>query len=353
MSRATTRTPLSVSMAIAVLTACARARVSALLEGPPGVGKTSIVRQVGGALGLPVHTLIGSNCDPVDIAGLPWVDQGRLLRALYPEIEACVAAPGLLFLDELTTVPPSVQAPLMRVLLERNCGGVPLHPDTIVVAACNAPEHAPSAVELSAATVNRLGRYPFLPTLGEIQGWFAGRPAEEPWSVEARDFSATLEAAPDLIQCDPPQAAVDAGASWGSPRAWELGLRALAQWGKDDDVGLAILEGFVGPEKALAYLAIRRMRQHLPSISTIQGNPAGAPVPSDRTHQIAALGLLARVADSDAWAAWIYAARLEPEVGAACGRVLLNRQPQASKHAQAGKASQIKLLASVKKGAKS
>ena len=350
MAKSATRSPLSIATTIGVLVCCAKAHVSALLEGPPGVGKTSIIRELGKLLSLPVHILIGSNCDPVDIAGLPWIDQGKLLRALYPEIQACIDAPGILFLDELTTVPPSVQAPLMRVFLEHNCGGVSLHRDTVIFAACNPPEHAPNAVELSAATVNRIGRYPFCPTLDEVKGWFSSRP--EKWGVEGRDFAATLEAEPGLVQFEPPQASIDAGASWGSPRAWELGLRAFAEHGKDDDLGLEILSGFTGPDQALAYLAIKRMRTHLPSISTIQGDPASAPVPANRSHQIAALGLLARVADTDAWAAWVYAARLEPEIGAACGRVLLNRQPQASRHSQAGKASQIKLLASVKKGVK-
>jgi len=346
---------LSYTQATNAVLACFRAKRTALLVGPPGIGKTALIRDVATRVNLPLHTLIGSNCDAVDLAGLPWIRRGELARAMYPEIAACMTAPGILFLDELTTVPPSVQAPLMRLFLERCAGGQALHADSVVVAACNAPEHAPNAAELSAATVNRIIRLHYVPTYDEIRRFFDGADGREEslYRAEARDFSATLACEPGLLHLTPPQVSVDAGTPWGSPRAWEIGLAVLAQHGQDDDVGLALLAGAVGEDSALAYLAIKRLRARLPSVDAIIADPIGAVVPAERTHQIAALGLLSRERDQDVWAAWIYADRLTLEIGAAVARILMSRAPNnRARHVAPGTAAQLRLLAKIRQGGK-
>jgi hypothetical protein len=312
---------------------------------------------------MPCHELLASNCDAVDIAGLPYIVDGVLRRALITQIQACVEAPGLLFLDELTSVPPSVQAPLMRLLLEHYAGSVALHPESCVVGAANRPEECPGGIEMSAASINRVIKIvDFMPTLDEIRAFFdsVGNP-ETRLHEEFLDFSATLSVNSDLLDMTPPRAAIDAGAPFASPRAWERGLRAYASYcekagvgfnvGKDeDDIGYAILSGAVGEAKAIAFLAIRKMRKHLPSIDDILRDPVKAKVPEQKDRQIAAVGLLARVADKDLWASWIYTERLLPEISAACARVLMTRVPQgASKWFQLGKKAQIDGLAKVRR----
>jgi len=311
---------------------------------------------------LPFGVVTG-NCDAVDIAGLPYIVDGVLRRALISQIQACVEAPGLLFLDELTSVPPSVQAPLMRLLLEHYAGSTPLHPESCVVGAANRPEECPGGIEMSAASINRVIKIvDFMPTLDEIRAFFdsVGNP-ETRLHEEFLDFSATLSVNSDLLDMTPPRAAIDAGAPFASPRAWERGLRAYASYcakagvgfnvGKDeDDIGYAILSGAVGEAKAIAFLAIRKMRKHLPSIDDILRDPVKAKVPEQKDRQIAAVGLLARVADKDLWASWIYTERLLPEISAACARVLMTRVPQgASKWFQLGKKAQIDGLAKVRR----
>lgn len=341
------QTKLAVKAAVA-------AKKTILIQGPPGVGKSSLIRDVGDSLDLPVHELIASNCDAVDIAGLPYVSQGVLKRALLPEILACVEQPGILFLDELTAVPASVQGPLMRLLLERVAGGTRLHKDSTVVAACNRPEECPGGVELSAATINRMIKIvDFAPSLDEIRGFFhnvVGQEEENEILIgEARDFAATLSVQPDLVTMSPPKVAIDAGAPFGSPRAWETGLRVFAAHGAvEDDVGFALLDGAVGQHAAATFTGIRKMRKHLPSVDQVCEDPTKAPVPEKKDHQIAAIGLLARVADKDGWAAWVYAHRITSEIGIAAGRILMTRpQPGPSKWAAIGRKLQIDLLSKV------
>lgn len=349
---------LSFAQARTAVVAAMRANIAVILVGPPGIGKTALLRAAAADVGKPCHELLGSNLDATDIAGLPYVVDGQLRRALLAQIHACAVAPGVLFLDELTTVAPSVQAPLMRLFLERQAGDTKLHADSVVVGAANRPEECPGGIELSAATVNRVVKLEYAPTLGELQAFFDGLGDEgSRLRDESIDFAATLGVSPDLLDMAPPRAAIDAAAPFGSPRAWERGLRAYAAYCEaagvgsgtgqdDDDVAFAILAGAVGETKAIAFLAIRKQRKFLPSVEEICRDPGAAKLPEQKDRQLAATGLLARVADRDTWAAWIYAERLLPEIGVACARMLSGRVAKGSaKNAKAGAAAQLKLLA--------
>jgi hypothetical protein len=355
---------LNYKQAASAVAACLRAKRAGMLVGSPGVGKTSLVRDASDAIQKTCYDLIASNMDPTDVAGLPFRDPetGRVLRELFPEIRAVVDGPGVLFLDEATTMPKSVEGPLLRLALERNAGGMPLHPDSAVLLACNPPEQAPGGIELSAAMVNRVVVMKYQPGFDEVQSYFNGEPvraeplvlSEEAFhkacAAEFADFAATLAHATDLIVYDPPRASIDQGEPWASPRGWEIGLSCLAaHGGLEDEVGFALLAGSVGPAAGGSYLAIRKLRVHLPSIDEIKSNPTKANVPRQDDQQIAALGVLARVAQDDVWAAWTYAARMKPEIGAAAGRVLMNKVPQRSPHAKSGKKAQVDLLAKVKR----
>lgn len=347
----------------AAVACCIRARRTALLVGAPGVGKTMCVRDAAAAVGLPCYDLIASNMDPTDIAGLPYRDArtGHVCRELFPEIRAVVEEAAVLFLDEATTMPKSVEGPLLRLALERNAGGAPLHPGSSVIMACNPPDQAPGGIELSAAMINRVVVLRYAPDLAEIISYFNGEPVQatpnvldedafqKACLVEFADFAATVSHVTDLITYDPPPASIDQGEPWASPRAWEIGLSCLAaNGGAEDDVGTALLAGAVGPLSADAYLAIRKLRAKLPSIEQIRGNPVKATVPAEMDYQIAALGVLARVAQTDVWAAWIYAERLLPDIGAAAGSFLQHKHvPSYSKWAVLGQKAQVALLEAV------
>src|SRR6516164_5849203 len=143
--------------AVAALGVAVAARVPVLLWGAPGTGKTSTIRAMAEKMGWPCETVIASIREPSDFAGLPVV-VGDGVRFAPPgwARRLAEAGRGLLFLDELSTAPPAVQAALLRVVLERVVGDLALPEDVAVVAAANPPEQAADGWDLSAPLANRL-----------------------------------------------------------------------------------------------------------------------------------------------------------------------------------------------------
>src|SRR5258708_11689523 len=133
------------------------AGVPVVLWGSPGTGKTSVGRALAEDLDWPLEVVIGSIREPADFAGMPIVVNGGV-RMAPPAwaIRLAESGVGLLFLDELTTSPPAVQAAMLRVVLERVVGDLALPPGVRVVAAANPPEEAAEGWDLAPALANRL-----------------------------------------------------------------------------------------------------------------------------------------------------------------------------------------------------
>ncbi|MFF4624534.1 VWA-like domain-containing protein [Nonomuraea jabiensis] len=144
----------AVREAVAVAVA---ANLPVILWGAPGTGKTSSVLALGARLGLPVEVVVGSIREPSDFSGLPVLRDGGTWFAPPRWAERLAeAGHGLLFLDELTTAPPAVQAAMLRVVLERTVGDLTLPDEVRIVAAANPPDQAADGWDLSAPLANRL-----------------------------------------------------------------------------------------------------------------------------------------------------------------------------------------------------
>lgn len=128
--------------------------------GEPGIGKTAALTQLAEALDLPLTTVIASVHEPSDFAGLPVVgddpaEQGVPMAPPDWAVRLVRAGRGLLFLDELSTAPPAVQAALLRLVLERRIGALRLPPGVRIVAAANPRSSAADGWELSPPLANR------------------------------------------------------------------------------------------------------------------------------------------------------------------------------------------------------
>ncbi|MCB1639409.1 MAG: AAA family ATPase, partial [Thiothrix sp.] len=83
-----------------------------MLWGPPGVGKSQLVAQVGARHQAPVLDIRLSQMEPSDLRGIPFREGGRVewaIPAMLPDAGRH-GERGILFLDEITSAVPSVSA---------------------------------------------------------------------------------------------------------------------------------------------------------------------------------------------------------------------------------------------------
>lgn len=361
--------PLNLAQTAQAVAACVRAGRVPLVLGPPGVAKTALARIIAPILGearalaeYPAEICVLANYDAVDLGGLPMAtEDGGAARRLFGSFKRAAESPRLLVLDEFFSTPPSTQGPAARVVLERVAGEEELHQDTRVITIANPPEQTPGGIQAAAMLINRVIILICRPEVTEIARYFRDpKGANEAIAAAARsivldpevyagrredlaiELSYVIEHNVDLVCFDPPDASINDGAPFASPRALEAMIEVLAAIDTDSDesrVVQAIAEGAIGQSAAAKYLAIRKARARLPKVDEIVSNPDTARVPADdeRDVQLAAISLVLQVARTDTGAAWVYLDRFPDEMVMAISKALAVHWKCTSKWGPAGR----------------
>ncbi|MEU7530098.1 MoxR family ATPase [Saccharothrix sp. NPDC042600] len=279
------------------LTLAVSADLPVLLWGEPGIGKTAALTQLADALDLPLTTVIASVHEPSDFAGLPVVGDDPAVQGVPmapPDwaVRLVRAGRGLLFLDELSTAPPAVQAALLRVVLERRIGALTLPPGVRIVAAANPRSSAADGWELSPPLANRFVHLQWAHDHDVVVRGLGGTwpraelprldPGRLPDAVAyaRRAVCELLAARPNLVH-QLPKDETRRGGPWPSPRSWEMALRLIAFATAADvsrDVLSMLVRGTVGDGPGLELLASLD-RMDLPDPESLLANPAAAVLP--------------------------------------------------------------------------
>ncbi|CAL9280513.1 AAA family ATPase [Streptomyces sp. SudanB182_2057] len=303
-----------------------------LLWGEPGIGKTAALTQLAASLDLPLTTVIASVHEPSDFSGLPVIGDDPAARGvpMAPPrwaVELVRAGRGLLFLDELSTATPAVQAALLRVVLERRVGELRLPPGVRIVAAANPWASAADGWELSPPLANRFVHLHWVHDRDVVVRGLGGvwPRAELPRLVPERLPEAVafarravrgfLEVRPTLIH-RLPSTETRRGGAWPSPRSWEAALTLLAfgtAAAASREVLALLVRGAVGDGPGLELLA-HLDRMDLPNPETLLADPSSAVLPERGDLRQAALeALVAAVGarpERQRWeAAWAVLAR--------------------------------------------
>ena len=337
----------------AALAVAVGARVPVLLWGGAGLGKSSAVREMATAAGLLCETVIASIREPSDFAGLPIVAEGGKTVSFAPPSWAerlSSAGSGVLFLDEISTAPPAVQAALLRVVLERTVGDLALPDEVSVVAAANPPEQAADGWDISPPLANRFCHLDWDLQAGEwADGILAGfrQPAvpvlpAERVQAEVTAARATVGAfvgaRPHLLHAHPGNEAAS-GRAWPSPRSWDMAARLLAAaktGGAAETVTALLVAGAVGPGAAAEFLAWREDLD-LPDPEAVLRDPASFRLPDrgDRAYAALASVTAAVIADNtpQRWeAAWHAIAAAtggsQSDIAVAAVRSLIAHRPE-------------------------
>lgn len=303
---------------IAALSVAVGANVPVIIWGPPGCGKTTTVTAMAQANDWPLEVVIASIREPSDFAGLPHLS-GSGVSLAPPRWAERLAdeGQGLLFLDELSTAAPSVQAALLRVPIERTVGDLELPDEVRIVAAANRQDEASGTWDLSAPMANRFCHLSWDPSARDIaDGFISGFPVpdiaklpsnwEDGLAENLASIGAFLRHRPELAVALPDDNSA-AGRAWPSPRSWEMAARLLTAADAaavDEETTALLVSGAVGPGPSLEYLAWRKDLD-LPDPEFVLLNPEELEVPQRNDRALAVISsVVAAVADDPTPERW-------------------------------------------------
>jgi len=277
-------------------------RQPVFIWGAPGVGKSQVVALVARKQGLSLVDVRAVLLDPVDLRGLPHIDNNRRACWCPPEFLP-VDGKGILFLDELNAAPPLVQAACYQLVLDRRLGEYRLPDGWGIVAAGNRETDRAVTHRMPSALANRFVHLDFDVDANEWLTWAQGNDI-------AAEVTAFIRFRPTLLHAFDPQKDDKA---FPTPRSWEFVSRIMNQ--KHQPVpDLELIAGVVGEGAAAEFCGFLRIYHNLPDPETLLESPETAEVPDDPATLYAVCELLSQRTDlSNLPRMMTYAKRLPPE----------------------------------------
>jgi len=235
------------------------------LWGPPGIGKSDIVEQITASFSNShLIDIRLSLWDPTDIKGIPYFDSNNVKMAWgapseLPDQEMAAQYDNIvLFLDEMNSAAPAVQAAAYQLILNRRVGTYKLPDNVIIVAAGNRESDKGVTYRMPAPLANR---FVHLELAVNFDDWFE-------WSVNNnihKDVVGYLTfAKKDLYDFDPKSAS----RSFATPRSWSFVSELIADE-IDDNTTTDLVAGTVGEGLAVKFMAHRKVASSMPNPTDI------------------------------------------------------------------------------------
>lgn len=230
-----------------------KVKISTMIWGPPGIGKSSIVAQTAHKHKLGFIDLRLSQLAPTDLRGLPVASKG--ISKWYPPEFLPRSGTGILFLDEINLAPPTMQGMAQQLILDRRVGSYEVPNRWYIWAAGNRSEDRAAVFDMPAPLANRFIHLHVAPDFESFREYGMAHNFHE-------QVMAFLSFRPELLhKLDPQQSA------WPSPRSWEM-ASTLHRAGLD-------ITPAVGVGAATEFVAFTTLYQDLPDLGRILSGQGG------------------------------------------------------------------------------
>lgn len=271
-----------------------RQHTPVMLWGPPGVGKSQIVAQIAARHACTVVDIRLSQMEPSDLRGIPF-RTGDLVDwatpAILPNVERH-GEEGILFLDEITSAPPSVSAAAYQLILDRRLGEYEVPDGWAIFAAGNRQGDRGVTYTMPAPLANRLSHFDVETHLDDWVLWAYRN------NIDERVIG-FLRFRPELLfDFDPAHNPV----AFPSPRTWEFAHRSLQKFGDQSDLLQNALQACVGPAAGIELNAFVNSLDRMPDLDDIiAGKEVPVPDEIDLQYAVAAalVGRAIRATDED------------------------------------------------------
>jgi hypothetical protein len=280
-------------------------RRAVFLRGPSGIGKSEVVFQTSALLAEHVQNWKGvvdlrlAQMDPTDLRGIPHVVNGRTQWARPDFLPADGA--GILFLDEITSAPPAVQAAAYQLTLTPEDFGIPS--TWMVIAAGNRKSDRGVTYNIAAPLQNRLCDVEVSTTIDD----FTNHAITCGIRPEILSF---LRDRPDLLHKFEPTGDIR---PFPSPRAW-FAVSANLELDLPVADRVEMNKGDIGEEAAMVFETHLRVFETMPRIDDIlEGRDV--PVPKElNVRYCVAMGLATRLTAANFDNAWKFLQKMPADI---------------------------------------
>jgi hypothetical protein len=231
------------------------------LWGPPGIGKSEIVAEITNDLGGYMIDLRLGQMEPTDIRGIPFFNKNNEKMDWAPPIdlpdeELAKQYPVIvLFLDEMNSAAPAVQAAGYQLILNRRVGKYHLPENVVIVAAGNRESDKGVSYRMPSPLANR---FVHMEVRSDFDAW-------QQWAVNNKVHKDVVGyisfAKQDLMDFDPKSAS----RAFATPRSWSFVSQFLYDEDATDAELMDLITGTVGEGLAHKFMAHRKVAGQMPN----------------------------------------------------------------------------------------
>lgn len=267
------------------------------LVGSPGLGKSDLIRQIAEDNNLKVIDFRLAQADPTDLMGFPSLNEDKT-RSHYaaPEtfpLEGDHIPEGyngwMLFFDEMSSAPMSVQAASYKIILDRMVGEHNLHKNVAMVCAGNLTTDKAIVNRLSTAMQSRMVH---LNLEVDQEAWID-------WALKKgidHRIIGFIRFRPELLHKFDPSHSDN---TFPCPRTWEFLSRIIKNMKKIEAADLPLMAGTIGEGPALEFKGHTDIYETLPSVEQLLNQPGTVKIPTEPSTLYAITSLISAKATKE------------------------------------------------------
>lgn len=228
-----------------------------MIWGPPGVGKSDLIAEIASDTNRPVIDMRLLLLDPTDLKGIPYYDKDTNTMKWAQPADLPSDSNGLdnaiLFLDEIVSAPPNVQAAAYQLILNRRIGEYKLPDGVSMVCAGNRDCDKGVTYRMPSPLANRLVHLEIAPNFEDWQQWAI----QNKLHPDVIGFLSHHKQ--KLFNFDPKSP----DKAFATPRSWHF-VSQLIDDDASDAINTALVAGTVGQGIAVEFSAHRKVAAKMP-----------------------------------------------------------------------------------------
>jgi hypothetical protein len=255
-----------------------------LIHSSPGIGKSSIVKEVAKTLGIQLVDVRLAEMESVDIRGLPSIDKNAngdgIMKWNAPDCwPRDPKSKGIIFLDEITSCDKSCQVAAYELILDRKIGDFYKVPEGwYIVSAGNLTTDRAVATSMSSALANR---FLHIELKEDPEQWIK-------WGIMNEVHPSVLgfiNYRPEFLFSMENE---NLERGWPSPRSWERVSHMVKIYENDEHILRKMVYGLVGPAKGLEFMEFHKLNAKFKNVLDMMYGKIPIEIP-EKNDQIYAL----------------------------------------------------------------